>query len=472
MRLLIYKHGKRQVNQNQQSGGIWKMSVWNEYKRKLATAAEAARLVRSGDWVDYHFGLGNPVELDTALAARKEELHQVKVRGGMRFTPLAVVESDLEQEHFIYNSWHFSGYERKLSDQELCHYIPMIYRNMPLYYRKSLDVDVAFLAVSPMDENGYFYFSLTNSAAEAIRRTARQVVVEVNEKLPVIRAGRENAIHINDVTLVVESASPDLPTITPAPFGETERRIAEQIIGRLRDGVTIQLGVGALPNAVGALIAESDLRDLGVHTEMLVDAYKDLDQAGKITNRKKKIDTGLSVFSFCLGSAELYDWARENAGRLASMPIDYVNDPAVISANDNVAAINNCLEVDLRGQVTSESAGHRQISGTGGQLDFLTGGYLAPEGHGFICLTSTYKDKESGRVRSRIRPDLPSGAVITNPRSQAHCLVTEWGLADLAGRSLWERAERIINIAHPDFRDDLVQAAQRLGLWRRSNRVA
>ena len=448
------------------------MSLWTEYKKKLVSAPEAARLVKSGDWVDYHFGLGSAVELDRALAARKDELSEVKIRGGMRLAPAAAVESDPKQEHFIYHSWHLSGYERKLSDRGLAYYIPMIYRNMPLFYRKSLEVDVSFGAVSPMDENGYFNFSLTNSASAAICEKAKKVVVEINEKLPAIRRGRENGIHISQVDLVVETSSPDLPALDPAPFGEVEDRIAGLIIERLRDGVTIQLGVGALPNAVGALIARSGLKDIGVHTEMLVDAYKDLALAGKITNNLKKIDAGLSVFSFGLGSAAFYDWVRDNADQLCSCPINYVNDPSIIAANENVATINNCLEVDLRGQVSSETAGHRQISGTGGQLDFVTGGYLASEGQSFICLTSTYYDKGEGRHKSRIRADLPLGSVVTDPRSQAHLLVTEWGLADLAGRSLWERAERLINIAHPDFRDELIKDAQRLGLWRRSNRIA
>ncbi|MDR1043780.1 MAG: butyryl-CoA:acetate CoA-transferase [Candidatus Adiutrix sp.] len=448
------------------------MSIWTAYKKKLVSAAEAARLVKSGDWVDYHFALSSSVELDKALAERRDELSEVKIRGGMRLVPALAVESDPKQEHFIYHSWHLSGYERQLSDRGLAYYIPMIYRNMPLFYRKSLEVDVSFCAVSPMDENGYFNFSLTNSASAAICEKARKVVVEVNEKLPRISRGRENGLHIDQVDLVVEGPSPDLPLLVPAPFGEIEDRIASLIIERLQDGVTIQLGVGALPNAVGALIASSGLTDLGVHTEMLVDAYKDLALAGKITNRLKKIDRGLSVFSFGLGGNAFYDWVRANAEQLCSMPINYVNDPAIIAANENVATINNCLEIDLRGQVSSESAGHRQISGTGGQLDFVTGAYQAARGQSFICLTSTYMDKKEGRLKSRIRPDLPSGSVVTGPRSQVHLLVTEWGLADLAGRSVRERAERIINIAHPDFREELIEDAQKLGLWRRSNQIA
>ncbi|MDR2945370.1 MAG: butyryl-CoA:acetate CoA-transferase [Candidatus Adiutrix sp.] len=448
------------------------MSLWTEYKSKLVSAAEAARVVKSGDWVDYHFGLASPRELDAALALRRDELADVKIRGGMRVTPLAAVECDPEREHFIYNSWHMTGYERKLGDRGLCSYIPMIFRHMPLYYRKSLEVDVSFSVVSPMDENGYFNFSFTNASGAAICETAKKVVVEVNDKLPPVPCGRENAIHLSQVDMVVEGSSPDLPTLDPVPFGDLENRIAAQIIERLRDGVTIQLGIGALPNAVGAMIARSDLRELGVHTEMLVDAYRDMALAGKITDRVKKVEPGRSVFSFAMGSQAFYDWMRADLDRFCTLPIDYINDPTIIAANENVVTVNNGLEVDLRGQVTSETAGRRQISGTGGQLDFVTGGYQAPLGQSFICLTSTYMDKAEGRLKSRIRPDLPSGAVVTDPRSQIHCLVTEWGLAELAGRSMWERAERIINIAHPDFREELIQEAQKLGLWRRSNRIA
>ncbi len=447
------------------------MSIWAEYKRKLVSASEAVKLVKSGDWVDYHFGLGSPVELDRALAERRDELTDVKIRGAMRLSPLAIAESDPEGKSFIYNSWHLSGGERKLADRGLAWYMPMVYRNMPLFYRKSLSVDISFGAVSPMDDEGWFNFSLSNSASAAICEKAGKVVVEVNEKLPAIRQGRENRIHIDQVDLIVESSSPDLPALDPAPFGEIEGRIAGLIIERLTDGVTIQLGVGALPNAVGALIAQSGLKDLGVHTEMLVDAYRDLALAGKITNARKKIDRGLSVFSFGMGSAAFYDWVRDNADRFASMPINYVNDPVMVAANENVATINNCLEIDLKGQISSETSGHRQISGTGGQLDFLTGGYQALEGNAFICLTSTYMDKKEGRLKSRIKPALPLGTVVTDPRSQVHLLVTEWGVADLAGRSLWERAERIINIAHPDFRDELIREAGSIGLWRRSNKL-
>jgi acyl-CoA hydrolase len=206
-----------------------------------------------------------------------------------------------------------------------------------------------------------------------------------------------------------------------------------------------------------------------MHTEMLVDAYMTMFEAGRITNTRKGIDKGVGMFTFCAGSAELYDWARANADHLATGPADYTNNPALIAKNPNMVTVNSCVEADVLGQVTSETSGRRQISGSGGQLDFINGGYLSEGGQSFVCCTSTYKDKE-GKVHSRIRLGLPQHSVVTDPRAEMHCLVTEWGVADLAGRSIWERAERIINVAHPDFREELFRGAEELGFRKRSNR--
>jgi butyryl-CoA:acetate CoA-transferase len=446
------------------------MGLISEYRSKLVSAETAVRVVKSGDWVDYNFCLAQPVVCDKALALRKDELRNVKVRGGLLLNPIEIVKVDPVREHFCYNSWHLSGLERKLSDQGLCSYIPMVYRNMPLYYRKSLDVDVAIFSVTPMDKNGLFSFSLTNSACKAIAERAKVVILEINENLPVVAGGQDNFIHLRDVDFIVESNNPALPVIAPAEVSAVDKKIATLIMRELSDGATIQLGVGALPNAVGTMIAESDLKNLGIHTEMLVDAYMAMARAGKITNSQKNIDKGKGVFSFCAGSKDLYDWVCNNTG-VATCPVDYTNDPHIMAANDNFITINNCVEVDILGQVTSETSGSRQISGTGGQLDFLTGGYMSKGGKSFICFTSTFTDKKTGQIHSRVRTSLPESAVVTNPRTQAHCLVTEWGIADLAGRSAWERAERIINIAHPDFREELIKGAEKLGIWRKTNKL-
>jgi len=260
----------------------------------------------------------------------------------------------------------------------------------------------------------------------------------------------------------------ELPRLTPS---DVDRTIAGLIVEQMRDGSTLQFGIGGMPDTIGRMICESDLKDLGMHTEMQVDAYLDLYESGKLTNRCKTIDRGKGAFAFAIGGKRLYEWTDRNPG-LASYPVDYTNDPSVIAANDNVVAINNCVKVDLFGQINSESSGLRQLSGTGGQLDFTTGAYMSRGGKAFVCMSSTYTDKKTGEMRSRVVPTLDVGSIVTGPRSQSPYIVTEYGIANLHGRSTWERAERVIEIAHPQFRDELIAEAQRMGIWRRSNKAA
>jgi acyl-CoA hydrolase len=244
--------------------------MMQEYRSKTITAEKAAALVQSGSWIDYGFALSSNFSIDKALSLRAQELEDVKIRGGMYFYPeCAAIEADPCREHFIYNSWHFSGYERKLHDRGLCSLLPMVYRNKPRYYRKGLQVDVAYMMLSAMDDKGYFSVSFTNSATRAIAETAKILVVEVNPHLPGIPGIREDRIHLSEVDYIVETHDLPLPTLPPAPFGDVERKIAGFIIKELTDGITLQLGVGSLPNAVGSLIVDSDLKDIGMHTEML-----------------------------------------------------------------------------------------------------------------------------------------------------------------------------------------------------------
>ena len=445
------------------------VDVVQEYQQKLTTTEKAVKLIKSGDWVDFGFCQTTCVALDRALAARKGELNDVKVRGGLAMRPLEIVKADPERSVFTYSSWHFSGYERKLHDEGLCNYIPMVYRNKPLFYRQHLHVDVAMLQVGPMDKHGYFNFSVTNSASRAIVETAKNVIVEVNHKMPRALGGQEECIHISEITCLVEGDNPDLVILPASESTEVDKKIAAMIVEQIEDGSTIQLGIGGLPNTVGGLIAASDLKDLGIHTEMLVDAYLAMDKAGKITNRRKNIDKGKGVWTFSAGSQELYQWIDDNPG-LASYPVDYTNDPKVIGSIDKMVAINNCVGVDLFGQISSESAGTRHISGTGGQLDFVTGACASHGGKGFICFSSTFADKKSGELKSRITPSLAAGETVTAPRSQAHYLVTEWGMVNLAGRSTWERAELMISIAHPLFREQLIQEAGKMKIWRNTSK--
>jgi butyryl-CoA:acetate CoA-transferase len=442
------------------------MSYQEEYKAKLVTADEAVKLVKSGDWVEYGAFAGQVVELDKALARRRDELFDVKIRGTSRMSMPAVVEADPQNEHFTYNSTHLGAVERSLGDRHLCWHLPVLYHEQPGYYRNHIRTDVVFLSVHPMDEWGYFNFGPQVSHAMALCESAESIILEVNPNMPKCLGGFQEAIHISRVTKITEAdwAIPELPPIVPS---ETDRQIASLIMERLEDGDCLQLGIGGMPNAVGALIADSDLKDLGIHTEMFVDSFVDMIRAGRVTGARKNIDKYKVVCTFALGGKPTYEFINDNP-QVAFYPVDYTNDPFVISQNDKVVAINNCVEVDILGQICSESSGTRQISGTGGQWDFTYGAYRSNGGRAFICMSSAHK--KGDQIRSRIKSTLTPGAVVTVPRTMVDFLVTENGVVELKGRTLWERAEAIISIAHPDFRESLIQEAEAIGVWRGSNK--
>ncbi len=438
-----------------------------EYIQKLRTPEEAVKVVKDGDWVDYTSSLGMPVLLDKALAARKEELQDVKIRGNLLPGPIEVAECDGTEEHFIYHSWHCSSYERKLCDKGLCYYIPMVFHNNAAYYEYFIKVNVVMVSVSPMDKHGYFNFSVNTGVAGPICEKADIVIVEVNENMPKIHGGYHECIHISDVDYVVEGLHAPFRDMLPIKPREIDIQIASHIIPYIVDGANLQLGIGSIPNAVGKLISESDIKDLGMHTELCTDAYLELYRSGKLTNKLKNIDKGKGVFGCAVGSNELYEWLDDNHG-IAAYPLEYVNRPSVIAQLDNMVSINGCVAVDLYGQVAAESSGSRQISGTGGQLDFLAGASASRGGKAFICMTSRYKEKD-GTYHSRVRPQF-DGDIITSPRSQVYFIATEYGVINLEGKSTWERAEDLISIAHPDFRDALVKEAESRRIWRRSNK--
>lgn len=439
----------------------------DQYRQKLRTPEQAVQAVKSGDWVDYTTNVCFPPLLDAALAKRRDELRDVKIRGNLIFGPVQVAECDPTREHFHYNTWHCSAYERKLCDRGLCNYIPMIFRNVVPYYRHFLTVNVAMMCVPPMDKHGYFNLSCATGVARGILEKADVVILEVNEHLPHILGGFDECIHLSEVDYVVEGPHDPLPQFPVARATEEDRRIAEHIVPFVKDGATLQLGIGAMPNVVGALLAQSDLKDLGMHTELCGDAYYELYKAGKLTNARKTIHRHKGMTGIVFGSQELYDWVDRNPF-IAAAPLEYVNAPETIAQLDDMISINSCIAVDLYGQTCAESAGLRHISGTGGQLDYLTGAAMSRGGKAFICMTSSFVDK-SGVRRSRILPHF-GGDIVTDPRSQAYYIVTEYGAVNLAGRSTWERAELLISIAHPDFREELIAAAREQKIWRESNK--
>ena len=443
------------------------MTVFEKYRAKLRTPEQAVQAVKSGDWVDYTSNVCFPALLDAALAKRRDELTDVKIRGNLIFSPIQTVECDPTREHFLYNSWHCSGYERKLCDKGLCNYIPMIFRNVVPYYRHFLTVNVAMMCVTPMDQHGYFNLSCAAGIARGILEKADIVILEVNEHLPRILGGFDESIHIDEVDYVVEGEHPPLPQFPIAQPTEEDIKIADLIVPHIVDGATLQLGIGGMPNVVGARLAESDLKDLGMHTELCGDAYYELYKAGKLTNKRKALQRGKGVTGVVFGSQSLYEWVDQNPGVIVE-PLEYVNAPETIARHENMISINSCIAVDLYGQICAESAGLRHISGTGGQLDYLTGAAMSAGGKAFICMTSSFVDK-TGVRRSRVLPHF-NGDIVTDPRSQAYYIVTEYGAVNLAGRSTWERAEMLVSIAHPDFRDSLIAAAEEQKIWRKSNR--
>ena len=274
-------------------------------------------------------------------------------------------------------------------------------------------------------------------------------------------------IHIDEVDCVVEGEHGELPQFPISPATPEEEMIADHLLDYIQDGASLQLGIGSLPNVVGAKLAESDLKDLGMHTELCGDAYYQLYKAGKLTNKRLNLHRGQGMTGIVFGTKEMYEWVDDNP-TVVIAPLTYVNDVRVIGSIDNVVSINNCVEIVLYGQISSESRGTRQISGTGGQLDFLEGAALSKGGKGFICMTSTYTGRD-GVMHSRIKPSL-AGDIATAPRTQAYFMVTEYGCVNLVGRSTWERAEMLVSLAHPDFRDELIAAAEKQNIWRRSNK--
>jgi butyryl-CoA:acetate CoA-transferase len=302
----------------------------------------------------------------------------------------------------------------------------------------------------------------------AVCEQAKRIIVEVNRNMPRCLGGFEDAIHISQVDYVVEGGNPPLAQLPSSELTEVDRKVAQLIVAEIPNGACLQLGIGGMPNAVGMLIGESDLKDLGVHTEMYVDAFVDLSKQGKINGSRKNIDRFRQVFAFGAGTQKLYDFIHDNPA-IMSCPVDYINDVNRVAMIDNFISINNAVEVDLFGQISSESSGTKQISGTGGQLDFVMGAYLSKGGKSFICLSSTYGRK--GDIKSRIVPTLTPGSIVTASRTCAQWVVTEFGKVNLKGKNTWQRTEALISIAHPDFRDDLIRDAERMKIWRNSNRL-
>ena len=438
------------------------------YQQKLVSADQAVRHIQSGSRIYYGEFVLFPQTLDQALARRMAEagLSDITIETVcMTRIPEALKQPETA-DRVTLNDWHFGATSRALYNKDQCAYKPLTYHHGPRIIRKYVEYDAIFLPVCPMGPRGNFNFGMCNSVSSAVLDKARTIIVEVNRNIPKCLGGNQESIHISRVTHIVESDDPPLIEVPPAKPTETETLIAGHLMKEIEDGCCLQLGIGGLPNVIGEMIADSDLKDLGLHTEMMVDSCVELYEKGRITGARKVVDKYKMAYTFAMGTRKLYDFLDDNPV-CASYPVNYINDPRIIALNPKVVAINNALEVDLFSQVASESVGPRHISGTGGQLDFIMGAFYSRGGKGFICLSSTYTDKQ-GNKKSRIVPTLNPGTIVTVPRSMVHYVATEFGIAQLKGKSTRERAEALIAIAHPLFRDELIADAERMGIWKRS----
>ncbi len=428
---------------------------------RTVTAAEAAALVRSGDWVDYGLNTGQPDLFDAALAARAAELRNVKIRAGLSLRPRAVVEADPEGRHFQWLSWHFSGYDRAHHDARRTNYIPMNFGEAPDYYRRFVDpIDVVCIKTAPVDEHGFFNFGASVTYHKALCERAKVLVVETSTAMPYVYGGEES-VHASEVDFVIPGSDAPLPELAnPAPT-EVDEKVAALIAAEIEDGACLQIGIGGMPNAVCTSLKDAGVRDLGIHTEMFVDGMIDLIEGGQVTGARKALNPFQTVFTFALGSRRQYDFIHRNP-RVQSFPVDYTNLPQNIMRNDRVVSINNTTQVDLQGQAASESDGHRHLTGTGGQLQFVRGAYASRGGKSFMCLSSTYEKR--GARKSRIVSTLTPGNVVTTPRTDVMYVVTEYGMVNLKGKAVAERAKALCGIAHPDFREGLEREAREKNL--------
>ncbi len=447
------------------------MTYQNEYKSKLITAEQAGKLVKSGDTVDLYGYNACGELLDREIAKRVDELSDVKVRCMQRIGVWKYVQTDSECRSFISTPIFVGPIERMMIKHENMNPHPALFYEYPLMYRKGdLKVDVGSRMVSPMTKDGYFHFGNCPAYGKGLVDGSKIFVAEINTNIPPLANEHPDCkVHISEIDYIVEGESPDFGELPDPVPTATDEKIAEHIYNAIGDGACLQIGYGNTPFAVTSLLAKSDLKDLGIHTEMLTDSIMKLYLAGLVTGKRKQIDKGKMSFCLGVGTKAFREFILSNTDAYAC-PVDYTNDPYIIGLNDNVVSINGCLEIDITGQINSETMGTRQISGTGGQLDFVLGAYRSKNGQSIIACPSTYKKKD-GTLGSRIVPTLTPGSGITDPRASVHKVVTEYGMVTLKGATIWERAERMISIAHPDFREQLLKDAENLKLWRRSNKI-
>jgi acyl-CoA hydrolase len=446
--------------------------TWKEeYQRKLVTAEAAAKIVKSEDRINVGFGLTEPPGFMKALAARANDLKDVWI-DSFTARPYEYLKPEFDGK-LIMSSW-YPVFGKEAIMERRAFQNPFHFHDMAKYYRECMTIDIAALMVSEPDERGYCSLALGVSDCLAAKDVAKVVILEVNKNSPY--AYGNNLIHISEADYIIENHGPLLVFPWPAATSEDEA-IGNYIAELVDDGSCLQIGLGGISNACSLALKEK--KDLGVHTEQFVDNFIDLIERGAITNERKSINKGKCIATFVFGSQRAYDFINRNPF-VEMHPVSYTNNPAIASQNDKLIAINNCMEVDLTGQVCSESIGPLPYSGTGGQVDFCRAAWESNGGKSFLVMYSTaklFKPKlqrdvvlhepyvKHGDIVSKIQPWLTPGAVVTTARTDVSYIVTEHGVAYLRGKSSAARAKELIRIAHPDFRDELEFHAKKVYRW-------
>ncbi|MCT4606952.1 MAG: 4-hydroxybutyrate CoA-transferase [Marinisporobacter sp.] len=426
------------------------MSWQDVYQSKLTTAKDAVKHIESGNRVVVGHACSEPLALVDAMVANKDQYKDVEIVHMVAMGKSEYAKPEMAP-HFRHNALFVGGTTRKAVNEARADYTPCFFTEIPrLFKEEYLPVDVALIQVSRPDEHGYCSFGLSSDYTKPASECAKIVIAEVNDQMPRTMG---SFIHISEIDHIVETSYPIIE-LQPPKIGEIEKAIGENCAKLVEDGATLQLGIGAIPDAV--LLFLKDKKDLGIHSEMFSDGVVELVEAGVINNKKKTLHEGKMIVTFLMGTKRLYDFVHNNP-TVELHPVDYVNNPCVVMQNENIISINSCIQVDLMGQIVSESIGLKQFSGVGGQVDYIRGASMAKRGKSIIAIPST---ASKGKV-SRIAPFIDEGSAVTTSRNDVHYVVTEYGIAQLRGKSLKERGRALINIAHPDFRPMLIEEWER-----------
>lgn len=421
---------------------------WKEYyKQHLMSAEDAVNHIQSGNRVVVAHACGEPSYLLDVMVANAKAYKDVEIVHMVAMGKAEYCKPEYAG-NFRHTAFFVGGTSRDAIAEGRGDFTPSFFFEVPRQFSSTMPVDVAMVMVTPPDENGMCSLGVSvDYTLEAVKQ-AKLVIAQVNPQMP--WTGPYSLVSVKDLDCIVEHEAPIIE-LKPPKIGDIEKAIGEHCASLVPDGATLQLGIGAIPDAV--LLFLKHKKDLGIHSEMFSDGVVDLYQKGVITGTNKRLDKGKMVAAFLMGSKKLYDFVDDNPD-VMMRTVDYVNNPAVICQNPKVVSINSCLQVDFNGQVNSESMGTKQFSGIGGQLDYVRGAAMCPDGKAILAMPSTAKHGEV----SRIVPVFEPGTTVTTTRTDVHYIVTEYGVANLRAKSLRERARLLINIAHPKFRDQLWEA--------------